>query len=512
MRNHTQHAKTWDKGPPADGPEIFTVEQIGPNREKTPNGNLVCRNVPIARVGWMIYADGETPIKADPKVGYARVYRGEDELFDPKTIGSFMGVAVTDEHPEDDVDPTNWADLSRGFSTTNVRRGDGEYADCLLADLIVTHEDLIKAINDNKREVSCGYSADYRQTGEGTGIQTNIIGNHIALVEKGRCGPRCAIGDQETIPQQPAKEETKMSKGTRVRLAGVNQRETLRQRMRVMVRDMGGLLEETADPGMDDLDGDPDDDNGTHIHIHTGGTSGQGDPATGKTVPGQDDLGGDPNAGGGDPMEARVAALEQGMQAIQGTLQQLAEAVGKMTGGTPDADPDLDPDDPDADPATTPAKDDGGQVDPEGADLMTSKTGDSTALATSFQQLLADAEILVPGLRVPTFDAKAKRKTTVDTMCSLRRKALTAAMNTRDGAALIEAAAGPKCDVDAMTCQQAASVFRAAVTARKIINNASATRDAGKLPNVTTGVQPAKVRTIDDINKANAEFWAKQGA
>ncbi|MFU1948776.1 DUF2213 domain-containing protein, partial [Bordetella avium] len=27
--------------------------------------------------------------------------------------------------------------------------------------------------------------------------QRNIIGNHVALVERGRCGPRCAIGDKE---------------------------------------------------------------------------------------------------------------------------------------------------------------------------------------------------------------------------------------------------------------------------------------------------------------------------
>lgn len=507
MRNRIKHAKTWDKAPPVDGPDIFTVEQIGPNREKTPNGNLVCRNVPIARVGWMIYAEGETPITVDPATKYARVYRGEDELFDPKTIGSFMGVAVTDEHPEDDVDPTNWADLSRGFSTTNVRRGEGEYEDCLVADLIITHEDLIKAIDDDKREVSCGYSADYRQTGVGTGIQTNIIGNHIALVEKGRCGPRCAIGDHDPLSNQPEKED-KMSKVTRVRLAGVNQREGLRQRMRVMVRDMQGLLEETADPGMDDLGDDPDDEGGTHIHIHTGGTSGQGDPATGKQVPGQDELGDDPG-GGGDPMESRVAALEQGMQSIQGTLQQLAEAVGKMTGGSTDSDPDVDPDNPDADPDDQ-GRDDAGEVDPDNADLMTSKTGDSAALGTSFQQLLADAEILVPGIKVPTFDAKAKRKTTMDAMCSLRRKAVIAAMATRDGASLIEAAAGPNCDVDAMPCQQVASVFRAAVTARKVINNASATRDANKLPDAHG--QAPKFMTINDINKANAEFWAKQGA
>lgn len=507
MRDRVRNARTGDRGPPEDGPDIFTVEQIGPKREKTPNGNLVCRDVPIARVGWMIYADGETPIEADPSVGYARVYRGEEELFSPKTIGSFMGVAVTDEHPDDDVDPTNWDKLSRGFSTTNVRRGEGEYADCLIADLIVTHADLIKAIDDNKREVSCGYSADYRQTGVGTGVQTNIIGNHIALVEKGRCGPRCAIGDQDTFSNQPEK-ELKMSEKTRVRLSGVSQREQLRQRMRTMVRDMDSLLNEASDPaspdGIDDLD---DGGGATHIHIHAGGSS----SAPEKQVPGHDELGDDPD-GGGDPLEQRIAALEQGMAQIADAIGQLQDAIGQMSGGgktTPDADPDpdVDPDNPDGEPVV---KDSGEEVDPADNDLMTSKTGDSAALATSFQQLLADAEILVPGIRVPTFDAKAKRKVTMDSMCSLRRKAIVAAMTTRDGAALIEAAAGPNCDPEKMDCQQMASVFRAAVTARRVLNNASATRDANKLPNASATAKPAQ--TIEAINKANAEFWARQGA
>lgn len=509
MKPKQKSHRTADHGPP-DGPEIYTVEQIGPKREKTPNGNLVCREVPIARVGWMIYGPGETPIEVDPETGYARVYRGEDELFDPKTVGSFMGVAVTEKHPEDDVDPSNWDRLSRGFSTTNVRRGDGDDSDCLIADLVITRQDLIDAVEAGLREVSCGYSADYKQTDVGVGIQTNIIGNHIALVEKGRCGPRCAIGDQETVSTQPEK-EIKMSEKTRVRLAQVNGAEKMRQRIRTFVRDMEGLVEETADPEMSDVDGDEG--GATHIHIHTGGTSGQGTPATGEEFQGTDESP-DPDAGG-DPMEARVAALEQGMQQIAGAVQQLADAVGKMTGGGQDADPD-----PEADPDVTPPDDevrDEETVDPENNDLKVTNasTGDSKALATSFQQLLADVEILVPGLRMPTFDAKAKRTTTIDSMCKLRRKAITMAMTTRDGAALIEAAAGPNCDPDKMTCQHLASVFRSAVTARRVINNASATRDANKLPSGAYGQNPAQVKpltTINDINKANAEFWAKQGA
>jgi hypothetical protein len=479
-----RNAKTWDRGPPENA-EIFTVEQLGPRREKTANGNLVCFDVPIARIGWMIYGPGETPIEVDPSTGYARVYRGEEELFSPTTIGSFMGVAVTDDHPEDDVNPKNWDKLSRGFSTTNVRRGVGEDSDCLLADLIVTHHDLIKQIEDGKREVSCGYSADYKQTHVGAGVQTNIIGNHIALTEKGRCGPRCAIGDSAPTFNQPEKEK-------------VNMKRNKLHRLRAMVRDMESLVEETADPSLEGSDDDGE--NGTHIHIHTNGTSGQAseEPAgMPQRTPGQDE-------GGDDPVEQRFQALEQAIQQVAGTVGDLAGKIEQLMGGKggePAADPDPE----------TPAKDTAEDLEEEDdeSSKTSAKTGDSAALATSFQKLLADAEILVPGLRVPTFDAKASRKVTVDSMCSLRRKAVTAAMATRDGAALIEAAGGPKCDPDKLNCQQVASLFHAAVTSRRVLNNAGATRDAHRLPpNETKPTAGPVIKSVADINAQNKAFWA----
>jgi len=45
------------------------------------------------------------------------------------------------------------------------------------------------------REVSCGYDAQYEQIEKGKGKQREIIGNHVALVTKGRAGNRCTIQD-----------------------------------------------------------------------------------------------------------------------------------------------------------------------------------------------------------------------------------------------------------------------------------------------------------------------------
>ena len=66
-------------------------------------------------------------------------------------------------------------------------------------------------------EVSLGYDADYEQTAPGVGRQTNIIGNHVALVERGRCGPRCAIGDRQTVSDKESNMPSVAVKGPALR-------------------------------------------------------------------------------------------------------------------------------------------------------------------------------------------------------------------------------------------------------------------------------------------------------
>jgi hypothetical protein len=83
----------------------------------------------------------------------------------------------------------------------NPRRGQGRFAHLLLGDLFVTCPKAIEAIrNGSLREVSVGYDAAYEDHGDGRGRQKNITANHLALVDHGRCGPICRIGDRATMP------------------------------------------------------------------------------------------------------------------------------------------------------------------------------------------------------------------------------------------------------------------------------------------------------------------------
>jgi hypothetical protein len=160
--------------------------------KETPEGYLLCLDAPIARTGVQMYAAEEVPLEAAYD-GTVRVYRMAEEVFAPETVASYEGKPVTLDHPEDNVSPENWRELARGVAQ-NVRRGEGETADLLLADLLITDAEAIEAVRGGLREISCGYDAGYEDLGPGVGRQTDIIGNHVALVRAGRCGPRCANG------------------------------------------------------------------------------------------------------------------------------------------------------------------------------------------------------------------------------------------------------------------------------------------------------------------------------
>lgn len=175
---------------------------------ETPEGYLLCVGVSIARTGEMTYARGETPIPADEN-GIVIVVRKQEEVFRPETMASFEGKSFTVAHPEDFVDPTNWSQLTKGIAQ-NLRRGTGEQENDLVADLLVTDSIAINLVKNGLREVSCGYEAEYTQTGIGRGFQSNIIGNHIALVAEGRAGSAYAINDHKgKVPPMTFEEHIK---------------------------------------------------------------------------------------------------------------------------------------------------------------------------------------------------------------------------------------------------------------------------------------------------------------
>lgn len=174
-----------------DGQQFFTVEKISPHLEKTNEGYLLCRDVPISKVGVFEYTELESGIKG--KNGRVQMSRTADELFKPETIQSFNAKPVVIGHARF-ADPDNWKDITIGV-VQNVRQGEGDQADLLLADLLITDRKGIELVESGElREVSCGYDAQSVEDGIGEGHQEGIVGNHVALVSKARCDG-CKVRD-----------------------------------------------------------------------------------------------------------------------------------------------------------------------------------------------------------------------------------------------------------------------------------------------------------------------------
>lgn len=181
--------------------KFYSVAKISERISETPEGFLVCEGVAITRAGDLMYLPSETPVT--PGNGHTIITRTVEDIHDPATIASFEGKPVTINHPDDFVTPENWRALAVGV-VQNVRPGEGEDADKLLADLLITDFEAISAVKSKRlREVSCGYEAEYVEEAPGRGRQENIIGNHVALVASGRCGSECAIFDHAPKEKKP---------------------------------------------------------------------------------------------------------------------------------------------------------------------------------------------------------------------------------------------------------------------------------------------------------------------
>lgn len=179
--------------------KAYYATKLSDNMSETPEGYLICKNVPICRTGWQDYRAVELGLGAAE--GYrpediVKVYRDEAEVLSPATMASFEGKTVTSPHPPLFLNTTNDAEYNRG-SIHNVRKGPvvGDVK-TLIADIFIKAGRLAQEVKNNiLREVSCGYDCLYEPIGDRQYEQKNIRGNHLAIIPAGRCGPACQIMD-----------------------------------------------------------------------------------------------------------------------------------------------------------------------------------------------------------------------------------------------------------------------------------------------------------------------------
>lgn len=163
--------------------------RISPHMTRTPEGYLICHDVPINRVGDQEYSARDLQLDGDPD-RVVIVHRYPEDVFDPAAIASFEGKDITQGHPPENLTPENQAAYSKGH-VQNVRR----VGDNTVADLYIKDPGLASDVENHVvREVSCGYLCDYVPDGDGY-KQQRIRGNHVAVVHRGRAGHDVAIKD-----------------------------------------------------------------------------------------------------------------------------------------------------------------------------------------------------------------------------------------------------------------------------------------------------------------------------
>jgi hypothetical protein len=466
---------------------IYFAEPIGRKQSVTPEGFLLCEDVPIARTGVQHYQFGEliedgVAIKA-ANDGIIYAHREADDVFRPETVASFEGKTVTNDHPDEDVTPANWKQYAVGH-LQNVHQGEGAQKDLLLADMILKDADAIAAVRDGKREVSCGYDFDVVELSPGRVRQTNIIGNHVALVEQGRCGPRCSIGDRKM---------TKRTLWDRVSTAlKAKDEEALKEAIE------GKAEDAELDPGETSKGGS----HVVNINLNHGGS----DKAKDEEGEGEKDEEKDKD----DPL----TKIADSVGGLCKRMDDFGARLEKLEGGKAD-----DADDPEDDDTGEARKEEGEQYggqakdkakDGKGKDgkAKDGKAKDSATLAAAFQDTLARAEILSPGIKVPAFDKAMAFEKTSEILCGIRRRALDKAFATDGGKAVIEPLLEDgKLDTKGMSCKETRIMFNAASEGMK---RANANDDDGEGTRARdTGT--TEIKTIDGINKSAKDFWAKRG-
>lgn len=433
---------------------FYTTQKLGPKRSLTPEGFLLCEEVPIARTGEMLYGPGEVPVEPGPD-GLIRITRTPEEVFRDATMASCVGKPVTLDHPEDFVTPANFAVLGKG-SMLNIRRGTGIADDLLIADLLVTNQDAIDAIQKERiDEVSLGYEADYEQASPGRGVQRNIVVNHVALVEHGRCGPRCAIGDKE-----PEDMKTFDSKG--------KGKLSFADRIRAAFKAKDAAEAEELAKEAEAMDEESEEEREAREAKEREAKTGDALSQILKTV---------------KALDSRLAKIEARDE--ESEEERKAREAKEKEGKTGD---------------------DGDLTKPETAGTLSEAevdlyTGDSAGSIPS------RAEILAPGIKLPTFDAATSTKDRAAALCKCQRKALDVAYGTDAGkAAITPFLGGAKADFDKLPAGVVHATFMGASELMKAQNNGRAHDTAAKTKDF------GKPTTVADINKRNSQFWADRSA
>ena len=150
----------------------------------------------ISREGVFPYAGWQVGNEEEPDKIFM-VYRPYEELSNHETLKSFDGVPFIEEHEM----------IGEGYTPVDERPASGTLYNVIAdepymyGDIVVYSESVKDSIANGKKELSLGYLCYYeKQKGIFQGqvydyVQRGLLGNHIALVDKGRMGSSVRVQD-----------------------------------------------------------------------------------------------------------------------------------------------------------------------------------------------------------------------------------------------------------------------------------------------------------------------------
>lgn len=154
-----------------------------PKVTKTPEGYLE-GEVVASRTGIFNYYDADGKCRKE--------LRHPDDVLKEDSLKTLKMIPVTDDHPQEFVDANNASSLQKGFTGESYRTDEEGN---IVVRIKVTDSNLInKILSGKKAELSLGYSVSLKKdsgTYKGKKYdyrQTDIVYNHLAVVEMGRAG------------------------------------------------------------------------------------------------------------------------------------------------------------------------------------------------------------------------------------------------------------------------------------------------------------------------------------
>lgn len=172
----------------------FKISNADKKRHLDDNGYITVDESPILRAGVLEYYGSELldgreegdidGVKIIPDKIY-RVYIPPEEL--ERGAETFRLLPITNDHEWLGADGADARDYQEGSTGETVIVKD----EMLFVPLKFTGDEIVTALNQGKEELSASYTNKLSKSdsSEYDFIATDIKGNHVALVEKGRCGP-----------------------------------------------------------------------------------------------------------------------------------------------------------------------------------------------------------------------------------------------------------------------------------------------------------------------------------